>query len=235
MAGVTIAGIGSPSRTTGSQTLARGLEALKAIAGSRDGLTIQDVAAILGVHRTVAYRLLNTLEDAALVRRGDDNRYRGASGLVALARAAHASLRAAALPVLGQVANELGSTVSLLVREGQDAVALAVVEPQNTGYRVSFAEGSRHPLDRGAAGHAILASYPPDPSDSEDVRRTRDSGYSITFGEVEPGMFGLAAPLRGTSTDAPACLNLITTRRELAESAGPEIIAAAARISARLA
>src|SRR4051794_8719841 len=42
----------------GSQTLARGLSALELICGSGGGLTIQEVAEQLGVHRTVASRLL---------------------------------------------------------------------------------------------------------------------------------------------------------------------------------
>ncbi|MBO1268274.1 IclR family transcriptional regulator [Arthrobacter cavernae] len=223
------------SRTAGSQTLARGLNALKAIAASRDGLAINDVAEVLGVHRTIAYRILNTLSDAGMIRRSDDNRYRGAAGLLQLTSAAHDALRAAAIPVLTDIAGELGSTVSLLIREGGEAVALAVVEPRGLSYHISFAEGSRHPLHRGAAGLAIQASYPPSSTETDAVRTTRQNGYAITFGEVEPNMYGLAAPIKGAGPDTAACINLITTRKELAESSVPAIIAAAERISGRLA
>jgi DNA-binding IclR family transcriptional regulator len=225
----------SASRTAGSQTLARGLAALKAVADAGDGLTIQEVADRLGVHRTIAYRILNTLSDAKLVHRSADNRYRGSAGLLTLSTAAYSAMRAAALPVLSDVANELQSTLSVLVKEGPDAVALAVVEPRMAAYHVSFAQGSRHPVDRGAAGHAIQAWYPPSDTDSETVREARAKGYAITYGEVEPNMYGLAAPIRGESLEVPACINLITTRKELAEGAGPAIIAAAKRISSRLA
>lgn len=221
----------SSSRTAGSQTLARGISVLQAVATSRDGLTIQDVADRLGVHRTIAYRILNTLADANLVHKSDDGHYRGASGLLGLASAAHSALRAAALPVLTDVANRVGSTVSLLVREGSDAVALAVVEPTSLGYHVSFAQGSRHPLDRGAAGHAIRACYPASPSDSESVHLARERGYAITFGEVEPGMFGLAAPIPQSSPETAACINLITTRQDQAEAAAQDILDAARLIA----
>jgi DNA-binding IclR family transcriptional regulator len=224
----------SASRTAGSQTLARGITALKAVANARDGLTIQEVADRLGVHRTIAYRILNTLGDANLIHRSADNRYRGSAGLLTLSTAAYSAMRAAALPVLSDVANELSSTVSLLVREGPDAVALAVVEPRMATYHVSFAQGSRHPVDRGAAGHAIQAWYPPSDADTEAVREARAKGYAFTYGEVEPNMYGLAAPIRGESLEAPACINLITTRRELAESATGTVLAAAARIASRL-
>ncbi|GAA1787675.1 helix-turn-helix domain-containing protein [Pseudarthrobacter sulfonivorans] len=224
----------SPSRTVGSQTLARGLEALKAIADARDGLAINDVGELLGVHRTIAYRILNTLSDAKLIHRSDDNRYRGAAGLLQLTSAAHDAIRAAALPVLHDVANDLASTVSLLIREGNDAVALAVVEPRGPSYHVSFAQGSRHPLNRGAAGLAIQASQPPLSSEAEEVRIARANGFAITFGEVEPNMYGLAAPIKGSGPELAACINLITTRREVAEGAATAIVAAAERISSRL-
>lgn len=223
------------SRTAGSQTLARGLAALKAIAGARDGLAINDVADLLGVHRTIAYRILNTLSDAGLIHRSDDNRYRGAAGLLQLTSAAHDAIRAAALPVLHDVANDLSSTVSLLIREGGEAVALAVVEPRGPSYHVSFAQGSRHPLHRGAAGLAIQASQPATPGESDDVRSARTNGFAITFGEVEPNMYGLAAPIKGPGPDVAACINLITTRKDVAEGAVKAIIAAAERISGRLA
>ncbi|WP_458112086.1 helix-turn-helix domain-containing protein [Arthrobacter sp. R1-13] len=226
---------GPASRTAGSQTLARGISVLKTIAGSQQGMAIQDVADELGVHRTIAYRILNTLSDSGLIRRGEDNKYRGASGLLALAGAAHSAMRAAALPVLTEVAEQLQQTVALLVKEGGEAVALAVVEPRNVTYRISFSEGSRHPLNRGAAGHAISSCRPPAEHDSEAVREARSQGYSLTYGEVEPNMFGLAAPIQGESWESAACINLITTRRELAESAIPVLIEAAARIASRLA
>jgi DNA-binding IclR family transcriptional regulator len=232
---VTTEQIPSPSRTAGSQTLARGLVALKAIAGSHDGLAINDVAEALGVHRTIAYRILNTLSDANLIHRSDDNRYHGAAGLLQLTSAAHDSLRAAALPVLHDVANELASTVSLLIREGSDAVALAVVEPRGPSYHVSFAQGGRHPLNKGAAGLAIQASQRPSAGEAEDVRLARLNGYAITFGEVEPNMYGLAAPLKGQETGLAGCINLITMRKEVAEASIGALIAAAERIASRLA
>lgn len=81
-----------------SQTLARGLAALRLIATSRNGLTIREVADYLGVHRTIAYRLLNTLADRRFAAKGDDGRYRLAADTVHACTAAggdHAADRAA--------------------------------------------------------------------------------------------------------------------------------------------
>ncbi|MGV0688449.1 helix-turn-helix domain-containing protein, partial [Mycolicibacterium thermoresistibile] len=51
----------TPTGAPGSQTLARGLSALAAIAAAPTGLTVQQVADHVGAHRTIAYRLLATL------------------------------------------------------------------------------------------------------------------------------------------------------------------------------
>ena len=67
------------------------------------------------------------------------------------------------LPILRGLADEVGTTVSLLVAEGDQQVAIAVIVPTQVSYQLSFHEGSCYPLDRGAAGIALLASMPPKP------------------------------------------------------------------------
>lgn len=207
------------SRNVGTQTLARGLRALELVATSTDGASIQGVADALGVHRTVAYRLLSTLGDFRLVTRGQDGRFRPGAGLTALAQGTLTSLREVASPLLRTLANELESTVSLLVEEGDEAVAIAVVEPDNARYHLSFREGSRHPLDRGSAGIALQMLAPPRPGEAKDVSRARELGFASTHGQVEPGAYGVAVPLRAQPGLPAACVNVITYRVDVAERA----------------
>ena len=178
----------STSRTAGSQTLARGLEILRAVAAAPDGMAVTEVSETAGVHRTIAYRALNTLADMGLLHRGQDGRYRGAAGLLALAPAAYSSLAAAARPQLRELADRLGAAVSLIVRQGNEAVAIAVLGPANGMYHVSFSEGSVHPLTRGAAGLALLAACPEQPEEPQAVAAVRADGFARTFGEVEPNI-----------------------------------------------
>ncbi|MFI2670701.1 helix-turn-helix domain-containing protein [Streptomyces albidoflavus] len=77
---------GQSGKAAGSQTLARGLLALELVAGRPRGLAVQDLAQHLGVHRTIAYRILVTLAEHHLVVRASDGRYRAGSGTVTLAR-----------------------------------------------------------------------------------------------------------------------------------------------------
>ncbi len=222
------------SSATGSQTLARGLRALELVAEAPDGVTIQDLAGRLDVHRSIASRLLATLADFRLVVRTQDGRYRTGSGLAALAAGIQGTLRAAAEPVMRELAAELGATISLLVTEGQEAVALAVVEPPGASYVLSFRTGSRHPLGRGSAGVALMAAGPADPHEPAAVSEARARGYASTFGEVEPGAYGVAVPLPSRAGLPAACLNLITHRADVVDTAAPALVAAAERITQTL-
>src|ERR1700730_8735000 len=112
---------------TGSQTLARGLTALQMVADSPTGLTVQQVAEQIGVHRTIAYRVLSTLAQFRLVGKGEDGRYRPAAGLAVLGASFDRNVRQLSLPTLRTLADDLGTTVSLLVAERDQQVAGAVL------------------------------------------------------------------------------------------------------------
>src|SRR6185312_17286329 len=86
-----------PSKNVGSQTLDRGIRALEMVAAAPGGMTVQEVADRLEVHRTIAHRLLATLAEHHLIARGPDNRFRAGGGLIALAAGLQSTLRATAI------------------------------------------------------------------------------------------------------------------------------------------
>jgi DNA-binding IclR family transcriptional regulator len=220
-----------PNGAPGSQTLARGLAALQLVATSRSGLTAQQVADDIGVHRTIAYRLLSTLSQYRLVAKGEDGRYRAAAALAVLGASFDNNVRQLSLPTLRALADELGSTVSLLVAEGDQQVAIAVIVPTNVFYQLNFHEGSRYPLDRGAAGIALLASMPPRPDERDLVPQARQQGWVITHGEVEPNTYGLAVPVRRRPPSPPTCINLISHREDVVMGGKDAVIKAANELS----
>jgi DNA-binding IclR family transcriptional regulator len=225
--GAVTSGNGAP----GSQTLARGLSALQLVASSPTGMTVAQVADDIGVHRTIAYRLLSTLASFRFVAKGEDGRYRSAAALAVLGASFDNNIRTLAVPTLRSLADELGTTVSLLVAEGDQQVAVAVIVPTNVYYQLSFHEGSRHPLDRGAAGIALLASMPPRPGERELVGDTRQRGWVITHGEIEPNTYGLAVPVRRRPPSPPTCINLISHREDVMRDGRDSVINAANELS----
>jgi DNA-binding IclR family transcriptional regulator len=218
----------------GSQTLARGLSALQAVASSPSGITAQQVADHVGVHRTIAYRLLSTLTQQRFVVKGEDGRYRPAATLAVLGASFDNNLRALSVPTLRTLADDLGASVSLLVAEGDQQVAIAVIVPTLVFYQLSFHEGSRYPLNRGAAGIALLASMPPRPGERDLVPLTREQGWVITHGEIEPDTYGLAVPVRRRPPSPPTCINLISHRKDVLLEGRESVIAAAKALSSIL-
>lgn len=212
----------------GSQTLARGIRALLAVAESPDGMTSQQLATYLGVHRSIAYRLLQTLADFQLVAQSGDGAYRAGPRLATLADAYLPTLRELALPVMREVADQIGCTVSLFVVNGAEAMSIALVEPTTVAHHVAFKAGMRTPINRGSAGYALLAAGPPSPGEPAEAALARERGYATSTGEVESGAYGVAAPIPGANPCA--CLNIITYRADQAKAAEGYIVEAAKRV-----
>ncbi len=218
----------------GAQTLARGLRALEFVAAAQDGVLIQHVADELGVHRSIASRVLATLADFKMIVRGHDGRYRIGTGIAALAAGIHTTLRVAAEPYMRDLAEELGATMMLLIAEGDEAVALSVVQPSRASYHLTFGLGGRHRLGMGSGGVALYAAAAPTLGEPERVTEARAQGYAATFGEVEPGAYGVAVPMSRVAGMPMACLSLITHRKEIATEAPPVLMEAVKRLSAEL-
>lgn len=218
----------------GSQTLARGLNALQLVSAAPSGLTVQQVADGVGVHRTIAYRLLGTLAEFRLIAKGEDGRYRPASGLAVLGASFDRNVRQLCVPTLRALADDLGTTVSLLIAEGDQQVAIAVIVPTAVAYQLAFHEGSRYPLNRGAAGIALLASGPPRPGERDLVARAREQGWVITYGEIEPNTYGLAVPVDRQPPAPPTCINLISHREDVVLRGKDAVIKAGKELSAIL-
>ena len=218
-------------KADGSQTLERGLIVLRLLAEAPQGLGASEVAVRLGVHRSMAYRLLMTLTRQNFAARDSAGRYTVGLSFFTLAERVRPPLLDIAQPVLRELAAELGATACLVVPENDHAVAIAVIEPPGSGPRFSYRVGNRDPLDRGAAGIAMLAAGPPLDGEPRRVDAARRAGHAVTHEEVMPGSFGVAAPIRIPGGGHPAAVNVITHRQDLADRAVPLVMAAAERIT----
>jgi DNA-binding IclR family transcriptional regulator len=189
--------------TNYSQTLARGLRVLRTLADNPDGLSVTELAAELATHRAGIYRLLAPLLDERLVTRAG-GRYSLGPGLVELASAVEPRLQDLAVRELRSLADEVRATTALTVRDGDEAVVLAVVEPRSTNLHVAYRLGLRHPISVAASGLAILAGGPPQPGERPEVEQARSRGYAVSSGELLPGATGVACPIvvRGRPAEA---------------------------------
>jgi DNA-binding IclR family transcriptional regulator len=170
-----------------SQTLSRGVRMLELVVSAEEAPTIADVAAQLGVHRSIAYRILRTLESHGLLTRDSTGRLIGAPGLAVLARGVQQDLQSASLPELTALANELQMSAFVAVWGQEECITLVTVEPSR-GHAVTQRPGTRHPLDRGAPGLAVQAGMDPDELTERmggvrpraEVAQTRERGFAVS-------------------------------------------------------
>jgi DNA-binding IclR family transcriptional regulator len=203
-----------------SLTLERGLALLQAVADSEsEAPTISDLATAIGASRAAVYRLLVPLQERGLVRR-DGSKVRLGLGLLRLAASVTPQLRLAALPALRELAESVGATAHLTVADGEEAQAIAVIEPSWTTYHVAYRVGTRHPLSRGAAGKAIGL-------------RSEDPGWLATTGELQAGASGIAAPVRGVP-GLRASVGVVSFEPLDGEVVGPKVLEAAASVATAL-
>lgn len=205
-----------------SQSLERGLRLLRLLADASAPMTVTALAEALQTHRPVVYRLITALARQGMVHRDGEGRWRLGLGVLHLAQRIHPLLRDAAAGPLRRLAEDVGATAHLTITDGGEALAVAVIEPSWTDYHVAYRVGSRHPLDRGAAGRAILALDSP-----------ASPGYLATSGELQPGAHGIAAPVIGVS-DLRASVGVITLGELAVAEVGKRVVRAADEIRAAL-
>ncbi|WP_181773056.1 IclR family transcriptional regulator [Amycolatopsis pittospori] len=201
----------------GSLTLDRGLALLQAVADAGgEAATISELAVAIGASRAAVYRLLVPLSERGLVWR-DGNKVRLGVGLLRLAGQVLPQLREAARPVLRELAEKVGATAHLSVVQGDQAQAVAVVEPSWTSFHVAYRVGTRHPLSAGAAGKAMTL-------------RPGGDGWVTSTGELEAGASGVAAPVRGVP-GLRASLGVVSLEPLDASVVGPAVVGAAQRLA----
>jgi DNA-binding IclR family transcriptional regulator len=225
-----------------SQTLSRGIRALEILADAPAPMTIAELSASLGVHRSIAYRILRTLEDHSLVLRDAGGRVQAGPGLAALARGVSRSLQSAALPELTILANSLNMTAFLAVWDQHDCVTLVTVEPRHAGATLAQRPGTRHSFSAGAPGIAIQSALteeqweqlaPGQPYRPES-RAAAALGYAVSHDEVIPGVSSVGAPIR-VPGQLPAAIAVVYIRTEVdPDDIGRTLVRAAAGIEAEL-
>ena len=208
-----------------SQTLDRGLACLDFVAASDRAVSVDATAAALGLHRSIVYRLLRTLELRHLVERDADGDSRPGTYLAVLSRSVRRSLRAAAAPVLANLAEELQMTSFLVVADGDEAVTIDSVEPTSLDAHVAYRPGTRHPIDRGAPGIALLAGRPPVSGERSAVYSGPPTRLGRESRRGVPGLAAIAVPigdqgaiavlwLAGTAVDTAAVVDRLKSAAE---------------------
>ena len=239
------------------QVIDRSAQLLDAIAACNEPASLKILAADTGLHPSTAFRILGALTGVGLVERDSGGRYVLGRKLVQLAGNVKRGLdiRAEAIDVMGALRDELGETVNLTVREGDEVIYIERVTPQRM-MRVEQVIGSRAPLHvtavgklmLGELGDTFLEAYAKRtglPAYTTHTLSTADSlrkaahgatqqGYALDNEEAEEGVGCIGALIHDRSGNIVAGLSVSAPIERRRDAWIERVKAAAATISARL-
>lgn len=204
----------------GSQTLARGLNALEIIGAADAPMSVAELCSRLGIHRSMAYRLVKTLEQHGFVERDPAGGLTLGAKLSTLARGVARSLQEAAAPELTALAAKLEMTTFLATLDGDEVVTLSSAEPPNAETTVAKRPGSRHSIDKGAPGKVVRSQLSPKTHPPKPFEFSQD--------EVLPGVASIAVPLI-VPGNKPAALAVIFLPQRVNSEQIADVLAAAAQ------
>jgi len=148
----------------GAQAIHRAVAVLRILAAGREaGLPLAEVVQATGLTRPTVHRIVHALIEEGVVERHDKTGHYAIGGQVpelALARPSRSPLLAAADAVLTELSQEVGDTLFLTVRTGNDTLC---IDRRIGSYPIqvlSIEIGARRPLGVSSGGIAILAAMP---------------------------------------------------------------------------
>ncbi|MFC5500744.1 IclR family transcriptional regulator [Lysinimonas soli] len=202
-------------RTKGVDSARRALQILLQFNQNKPELTVDEILETHDISLPSAYRYLSLLREMYLIEERGKGSYVLSPEILQLAQAAERTLdyRVEAQPVLDQLRDATGETALYLRQLNDAAVCLAISEPDRT-ISISFQPGHVMPLHAGAAAKTLLAGFakarraqyldrvePPLSAEarerlSADLDRLRETGFAVSEGEVDEGVWACAAPVR---------------------------------------
>ncbi len=210
------AGAEPPSRAASESSLSRLLGTLGLFSTDAPSLTVEEIAARLGVPKSTAYRYIQELSKVGLLVRLDRSITLGPR-IIELDRCIRESdpvIRAAA-PPMRELAEQTGLDVFLSKLYGHSIITVHT-EFNDPLPHLRYGRGRPVPVSRGASAKALVAFLPaarlrrlhqelasesPDtlPWEAfyEEAQRIRREGYCRTSGELNVGKTGVSAPIFG--------------------------------------
>jgi len=240
--------------------LDQALKLLEVVA-RRQNIGLSELARLTGTTKTLAFRMAATLEARGYLLKDDEERTYslGYKPLYLSEQMQHHSpLVRIANPFLDELSERTRENVSLLVRDGVATICLAIRQsPQPIRLYVEL--GRQGPLHVGG-GPKLLLAFAPDeiqeavltgklasytPSTIVDakrlkalLKRIRTQGYNVSHGDLDPGAFSVAAPVRDHAGRVVASISVAGPQSRLTRDLETlyirMVIAAAGEVSAKL-
>ncbi|SDF34971.1 transcriptional regulator, IclR family [Lentzea fradiae] len=225
-------------------------------------LGVTEIAEAVGLPKSAVHRILEALAKSGLLAKDHDrSKYSLGPRLLELSLVSLGSMdiRTLSQPIMEDLRDELGETVTLSFVVGKQRMYVAQVESKQD-VRMTIEVGRRAPLYAGASGRAILMTF--SEADLSEylsgvelapltARTVRDKttlramlavdqrrGYSVSQGERDPYAAAVAAPIVARGSRAIGCFSVCGPHDRLKDAVpekfGPVIAEAAVKMSAVL-
>ena len=238
----------------------RALELLILLGNSPRPMGVTEIAKVLGVGKSTAHSLLQTLMGRGFVQQNEHDRYLLGFKLLELGNicADRLDIRSAAHPVMSALAEESGKVVLLAVLSRDELIIIDKVEPQLPFLIIPKFDFSRAAHST-AVGKVLLASAPEAVvasvlhrgfaqftpytlTDTEELnaelRQVQELGYAVGCDETIEGLTCAAVPIYNTDKRVIAALSVSSATSLMGPTDYDDVIATlkhkAAMISQRL-
>ena len=239
------------------QVIERLAHLLDAIAKHDEAVSLKILAADTGLHPSTAFRILASLAEQGFVERSGRGNYQLGVKLMQLGSRVSASvdIRKIALPIMEKLRDELGETINLTVREGDEVVYIERSVAKRM-MKVEQVIGSRAPLHvtavgklmLGEQGEAACRSYakrsklPAYTSNTysklaallPECLAAAKRGYALDNEEAELGVGCIGTLVRDASGQAVAGLSVSAPIERRRDEWIPLIVQACAQLSKKL-
>lgn len=175
------------------EAVERALSILEAFSENGDRLTLAELAEETGLYKSTILRLSASLERYGYLIRSSDGLFRIGPSLWRLGSIYRRTFNVGEhiRPELRALVDATGETASFYVRENNERVCLyRENSPQAVRYHLD--EGSRLPIDKGAAAHILMAFS--DDAGPDDIE-VRKRGYAISRGERNSDVAAASVPI----------------------------------------
>lgn len=213
------------------KTVDRALQVLLQFDKEQPEWSGSELSAALGIHRSIVYRILKSLERRGfVVQTGRQGRFSLGLKLVELGSIVldGLDLGQVARPVMRRLVKETGESAFLLVVSDDQSVCVLRVDSRKA-LRAMTNVGDRSPLHAGASSKVLLAYLDPEKREAliargferitpltitnqeklrADLAQIRKQGWAYTVGELTPYVAAIAAPLWDSSGELRGGLSI---------------------------
>jgi DNA-binding IclR family transcriptional regulator len=248
----------APEARSGIQVIERMMKLLDVLSYHPDPVSLKQLALETGLHPSTAHRILAAMTASGFVERADPGTYRLGIRLLELGNVVKSriNIRDSAMPLMQRLHGDLGESVNLGVRQGDEIVYVERTSSGRSSVRVVHLVGARAPLHVTAVGKLYLAEdglqkirdyavrtglprFTPTsittlPALEKEIERVRRHGVAFDNEEIETGLRCIAAPVRDDTGELVAGLSVSAPAERHNPDWAPTIRAAADEISAAI-